>query len=77
MFNKENIHPKVQRALYRKIDAMNRLTLTDNRVTTVTGEDGKEFVSGTIPNSNPFFIGNSLEPQDSSNPIEQHLYRNP
>ena len=75
MFNKENIHPKVQRALYRKIDAMNRLTLTDNRVTTVTGEDGKEFVSGTIPNSNPFFIGNSLEPQDSSNPIEQHLYR--
>tara|TARA_R100000951_G_C2648402_1_gene183426 strand:- start:67 stop:3360 length:3294 start_codon:yes stop_codon:yes gene_type:complete len=75
MFNKENIHPKVQRALYRKIDAMNRLTLTDNRVTTVTGENGKEFVSGTIPNSNPFFIGNSLEPQDSSNPIEQHLYR--
>jgi hypothetical protein len=75
MFSKENINPKVQRALYRKIDAMNRLKLTDNRVTTVTGENGKEFVSGTIPNSNPFFIGTSLEPQDSSNPIEQHLYR--
>ena len=75
MFNKENINPKVQRALYRKIDAMNRLQLTDDRVTTVVGENGNEFVSGTIPNSNPFFIGNSLEPQDSSNPIEQHLYR--
>ena len=75
MFNKENINPKVQRALYRKIDAMNRLKLTDDRVTTVAGENGNEFVSGTIPNSNPFFIGNSLEPQDSSNPIEQHLYR--
>ena len=54
---------------------MNRLKLTDDRVTTVAGENGNEFVSGTIPNSNPFFIGNSLEPQDSSNPIEQHLYR--
>ena len=29
MFKKENIHPRVQKALYRKIDAMNRLALTE------------------------------------------------
>ena len=50
MFNKENINPKVQRALYRKIDAMNRLKLTDDRVTTVAGENGNEFV-GTLNGS--------------------------
>ena len=33
MFNKENIHPTVQKALYRKIDAMNRLALTEDRIT--------------------------------------------
>ena len=55
MFKNENIHPAVQKALYRKIDALNRLQL------------------GTDVD---FFRGNTLEPQDNSNPVEQHLYRN-
>ena len=55
MFKNENIHPSVQKALYRKIDSLNRLRL---------GTDS------------PFFNGGVLEPQDNSNPVEQHLYRN-
>ena len=55
MFKNENIHPAVQKASYRKIDALNRLRL---------GTDS------------PFFNGGILEPQDNSNPVEQHLYRN-
>ena len=55
MFKNENIHPAVQKALYRKIDALNRLQLGTN---------------------DDFFRGNTLEPQDNSNPVEQHLYRN-
>jgi len=55
MFKNENIHPSVQKALYRKIDSLNRLRL---------GTDS------------PFFNGGILEPQDNSNPVEQHLYRN-
>jgi len=55
MFKNENIHPAVQKALYRKIDSLNRLRL---------GTDS------------PFFNGGVLEPQDNSNPVEQHLYRN-
>ena len=30
MFKNENIHPAVQKALYRKIDALNRLQLGTN-----------------------------------------------
>ena len=55
MFKNENIHPAVQKALYRKIDALNRLQLGTN---------------------DDFFRSNTLEPQDNSNPVEQHLYRN-
>ena len=55
MFTNENIHPAVQKALYKKIDALNRLQLGTN---------------------DDFFRSNTLEPQDNSNPIEQHLYRN-
>ena len=42
---------------------MNRLGLTNDRV---VGDNNK---------NQSFFIGDSLEPQDNSNPIEQHLYR--
>ena len=63
MFKRTQIDERVQKALFRKIDAMNRLGLTTDRV---TGDKNK---------NQSFFIGNALEPQDSSNPIEQHLYR--
>ena len=42
---------------------MNRLGLTTDRTT------------GDVNKNQSFFIGSKLEPQDSSNPIEQHLYR--
>ena len=58
MLKKRQIHPAIQRELYRKMDSLDRLRLTE----------------GEVPNKN-FFIGNSLEPQDRTNPIEQHLYR--
>lgn len=58
MLKKRQIHPAVQQELYRKMDSLERLRLTE----------------GEVPNKN-FFIGNSLEPQDRTNPIEQHLYR--
>ena len=57
MFQRENINPKVQKALFNKINAMNRKRL-----------------EGINTKAN-FFDGSALEPQDSSNPIEQHLYR--
>ena len=57
MFDRENINPKVQKALFNKINAMNRKRL-----------------EGINTKAN-FFDGSMLEPQDSSNPIEQHLYR--
>ena len=63
MFKRKQIDQRVQKALFRKIDAMNRLGLTNDRV---VGDDNK---------NKSFFIGDSLEPQDNSNPIEQHLYR--
>ena len=63
MFKRTQIDERVQKALFRKIDAMNRLCLTTDRVT------------GDKKKNKSFFIGNALEPQDSSNPIEQHLYR--
>lgn len=63
MLEKKQIDLNVQRALYRKIDALNRLKLTKDRV---TGKDNL---------NSPFFIGNSLEPSDNSNPIEQHIFR--
>jgi len=79
MFKKENINPAVQKALYRKIDAMNRLALTEDRITKnakVYNQTTGKIEGGIEENNNKaFFIGNSLEPQDSSNPIEQHLYR--
>ena len=79
MFKKENINPAVQKALYRKIDAMNRLALTEDRITKnakVYNQTTGKIEGGFEENNNKaFFIGNSLEPQDSSNPIEQHLYR--
>ena len=74
MFKKENINPKVQKALYRKIDAMDRLALKEDRVTTQGGQQGASSAS-EISNNKSFFIGNALEPQDRTNPIEQHLYR--
>ena len=63
MFKRTQIDERVQKALFRKIDAMNRLGLTTDRTT------------GDVNKNQSFFIGNALEPQDSSNPIEQHLYR--
>ena len=63
MFKRKQIDQRVQKALFRKIDAMNRLGLTNDRV---VGDNNK---------NQSFFIGDSLEPQDNSNPIEQHLYR--
>jgi len=79
MFKKENINPAVQKALYRKIDAANRLALTEDRITKnakVYNQTTGKIEGGIEENNNKaFFIGNSLEPQDSSNPIEQHLYR--
>jgi hypothetical protein len=55
MFDRTQIDERVQNALFRKINAMNRKRL-----------DG---------NDTNFFVGGALEPQDDSNPIEQHLYR--
>ena len=55
MFKRKQIDQRVQKALFRKIDAMNRKRL-----------DGSD---------TNFFVKNSLEPQDDTNPIEQHLYR--
>ena len=63
MFKRKQIDQRVQKALFRKIDAINRLGLTNDRT------------YGEINKNQPFFIGDSLEPQDNSNPIEQHLYR--
>ena len=63
MIKRRQIHPQVQKALYRKIDALNRVRLTDDRI-----------AGGTNFNQ-PFFVGNSLEPQDNSNPVEQQIYR--
>ena len=63
MIKRRQIHPQVQKALYRKIDALNRVKLTDDRI-----------AGGTNFNQ-PFFVGNSLEPQDNSNPVEQQIYR--
>jgi len=55
MFDRTQIDQRVQKALFRKIDAMNRKRL-----------DGSD---------TNFFVKNSLEPQDDTNSIEQHLYR--
>ena len=55
MFDRTQIDQRVQKALFRKIDAINRKSL-----------------GGSDTN---FFTKNSLEPQDDTNPIEQHLYR--
>jgi len=54
MLGQRPIHPAVQRALFRKIDGINRLRV------------GK---------GDPFFTSTALEPQDTSNPIEQQIYR--
>ena len=59
MIKRRQIHPQVQKALYRKIDAINRQQLTDE----------------PIPTGKNFFIGGALEPQDNSSPIEQQMYR--
>ena len=59
MIKRRQIHPQVQKALYRKIDAINRQQLTDE----------------PIPTGKNFFVGNALEPQDNSSPIEQQMYR--
>ena len=63
MFKRTQIDERVQKSLFRKIDSMNRLGLTTDRAT------------GDVNKNQSFFTGNALEPQDSSNPIEQHLYR--
>ena len=63
MIKRRQIHPQVQKALYRKVDALNRLKLTDDRV------------AGGINKNESFFVGNALEPQDNSNPFEQQMYR--
>ena len=55
MLGQRPIHPAVQRALFRKIDAINRLKV---------GGEG-----------NTFFNETALEPQDTSNPIEQGIFR--
>ena len=54
MIGERPIHPAVQRALFRKIDAINRLK---------------------VGAGDPFFNSTTLEPQDTSNPIEQHMFR--
>ena len=59
MIKRRQIHPQVQKALYRKIDAINRQQLTNE----------------PVPTGKNFFIGRALEPQDNSNPIEQQMYR--
>ena len=59
MIKRRQIHPQVQKALYRKIDAINRQQLTDE----------------PIPTGKNFFVGGALEPQDNSNPIEQQMAR--
>ena len=59
MFKRKQIDQRVQKALFRKIDAMNRLGLTNDRV---VGDNNK---------NQSFFIGDSLEPQDNSNPMNQ------
>ena len=55
MFDPTQIDDRVKKALFNKIDAVNRKRL-----------DGSD---------KNFFVGESLEPQDDTNPIEQHLYR--
>jgi hypothetical protein len=55
MFDPTPIDDRVKKALFNKIDAVNRKRL-----------DGSD---------KNFFVGESLEPQDDTNPIEQHLYR--
>ena len=60
MIINENIHPLVQKALYRKIDALSRFRLGTDKKFFAKDENG---VSG------------DLEPMNSENPIEQHLFR--
>ena len=60
MIINENIHPLVQKALYRKVDALNRFRLGTDKNFFAKDENG---VSG------------DLEPMNSENPIEQHLFR--
>ena len=48
MFKRKQIDQRVQKALFRKIDAMNRLGLTNDRV---VGDDNK---------NKSFFIGDSV-----------------
>ena len=54
MIGERPIHPAVQRALFRKIDAINRLQ---------------------VGVGDPFFNSTTLEPIDTSNPIEQQMFR--
>lgn len=64
MIQKKQINEEVQKTLFRKIDAVNRLALSKDRK-----------VGDTNENKN-FFTSNSLEPQDRTNPFEQQMYRN-
>ena len=60
------INSQTQKALFRKIDALNRLKLSNDRV------------QGDINENKNYFINGALEPtseSDVTNPIEQQLYR--
>lgn len=61
MIKQENINPRVQKALFRRIEAVNKLKLKG------TNQNREKF----------FEIGNVFDVQDDTNPIEQEYFRTP
>ena len=61
MIKQENINPRVQKALFRRIEAVNKLKLKG------TNQNREKF----------FEIGNVFDVQDNTNPIEQEYFRTP
>ena len=61
MIKTENINARVQKALFRRIEAVNKLKLKG------TNKDKETF----------FEVGNAFDIQDNNNPIEQEYFRSP